>query len=132
MRGSCLCGAVRYECASPALATVICHCTHCQKTSGSTFSTNAIVPGPAFQVTGAFATYADRGDSGDAVERCFCGVCGSPFASRLANGLVAVKVGTIEGDEAPAPSLQVWTRSARPWARDCFAVDGLEGNPPAA
>ena len=132
MRGSCLCGAVTYESASPPLVTAICHCTHCQKTSGSAFSVNAIVPGAALRISGPVSTYADRGESGGAVERCFCGTCGSPIASRLENGMVAVKVGTIESDDPTAPALQVWTRSARPWAKDCFAITGFETNPPSA
>ncbi len=132
MHGSCLCGAVKYESASPALVTAVCHCTHCQKTSGSAFSVNAIVPGAAFKVTGSLSTYTDRGESGGAVERCFCSVCGSPVASRLANGLVAVKVGTLESQEPTVPTLQVWTRSAKPWSKGCFAITGFETNPPAA
>ena len=48
MRGQCLCGEVGFECDAAPVVTVACHCTHCQKTSGSAFSVNAIVPGAAF------------------------------------------------------------------------------------
>jgi hypothetical protein len=40
--GGCLCGAVRYECNAEPLGTAICHCTHCQKVSGSAFSVNVV------------------------------------------------------------------------------------------
>ena len=33
--GGRLCGAVRYQCSAEPLGTAICHCTHCQKVSGS-------------------------------------------------------------------------------------------------
>ena len=45
--GGCLCGAVRYECNAEPLGTAICHCTHCQKVSGSAFSVNVVVPAPS-------------------------------------------------------------------------------------
>ncbi|WP_442475962.1 GFA family protein [Roseovarius litorisediminis] len=34
MRGSCQCGAVRYEVAGPLRQVVGCHCSQCRKTSG--------------------------------------------------------------------------------------------------
>src|SRR6187551_1629262 len=45
--GGCLCGAVRYECNAEPFGTAICHCTHCQKVSGSAFSVNVVVPAPS-------------------------------------------------------------------------------------
>ena len=42
--GSCLCGAIKYTCVGPAVMTAMCHCTNCQKQSGSAFSINVIVP----------------------------------------------------------------------------------------
>ena len=132
MRGKCLCGEVGFECDAAPVVTVACHCTHCQKTSGSAFSVNAIVPGAAFRLTGAYAVYADQGESGGSVERCFCPKCGSPLASRLANGMVAVKVGALESDEDVTPVLQLWTRSAQPWSKGLLAAPGFETNPPSA
>ncbi len=34
IRGSCLCGAVKYQVIGPLRAVVACHCGQCQKTSG--------------------------------------------------------------------------------------------------
>ena len=132
MRGKCLCGDIAFECDAAPVVTVACHCTHCQKTSGSAFSVNAIVPGAAFRLTGAYAVFADQGESGGSVERCFCPKCGSPLASRLGNGMVAVKVGALESQEDVTPALQVWTRSARSWSKALLAAPGFETNPPSA
>jgi hypothetical protein len=54
------------------------------------------------------------------------------MASRLGNGMVAVKVGVLETDEDVTPVLQVWTRSARPWSKSLLAAPGFETNPPSA
>jgi hypothetical protein len=47
-KGGCLCGAVRYVLKSEPQAAAICHCTHCQKQSGSLFSFNLFGIAPSF------------------------------------------------------------------------------------
>ena len=44
LTGGCLCGAVRYTINAPISALRVCHCTHCQKTSGTGSSVNAVIP----------------------------------------------------------------------------------------
>ena len=53
IEGGCLCGTVRYECSAEPLMTAVCHCTHCQKTSGSAFSINIGVPADSVAISGA-------------------------------------------------------------------------------
>src|SRR4051794_15337256 len=77
--GGCLCGAVRYGCdAEPAL-TALCHCRHCQKQTSAPFSIVVAVPKGSFRIErGTLTTFDDVGDSGQPVQRSFCGRCGSP------------------------------------------------------
>ena len=42
--GSCLCGGVRFEVSPPFSAFRYCHCSRCQKASGSAHAANAFVP----------------------------------------------------------------------------------------
>ncbi len=68
--GGCLCGEVRYESNAEPLGTAICHCTHCQKVSGSAFSVNVVVPAPSLKWEGqSLASYADKGESGKPLSR---------------------------------------------------------------
>ncbi|AQV99285.1 hypothetical protein BJN34_36020 (plasmid) [Cupriavidus necator] len=118
IQGGCLCGAVRYESADTAITSVVCHCSQCQKQSGSAFSINLVVPAAGFRViASALATYHDVGDSGLAVLRHFCTRCGSPVYSELdANpGVVAVKAGTLDDPSRVHPQLHMWRDSAQPW-----------------
>jgi len=46
--GGCLCGKIRYSISQSVHNIVACHCTHCQKASGSGMSHNAIVPASRF------------------------------------------------------------------------------------
>ncbi len=41
--GGCLCGAIRYEITGPPLVAYPCHCTACQRLTGSAFSSAVVV-----------------------------------------------------------------------------------------
>jgi hypothetical protein len=61
--GGCQCGAIRYEITGPPAAVYACHCTECQKQSGSAFAMAAVIPQEHFCITkGSDSTYR-RGNS---------------------------------------------------------------------
>lgn len=117
IHGGCLCGAVHYELSQPPLATALCHCTHCQRQSGSVMSMVCMVPEAAFTSTGEMRLYLDQGDSGGKVERHFCGCCGSPIFSRVAAnpGVIFVKAGTLDGWQDFKPSVEVYRSRTASW-----------------
>ncbi|MFY9687786.1 MAG: GFA family protein, partial [Pseudolabrys sp.] len=43
MAGGCTCGAVRYRLKAQPLFVHCCHCTWCQRESGSAFAVNAFI-----------------------------------------------------------------------------------------
>jgi len=115
--GGCLCGAVRYRIKSDPLATAVCHCTHCQKQSGAMFSTNLIVPESQYEQAGETKVYQDKGDSGQAVLRCFCAACGSPILSKagIMPGMVLIKAGTLDDFSGLTPAIEVYADHAAAW-----------------
>jgi hypothetical protein len=118
--GSCLCGAVRYECNAEPLGTAICHCTHCQKVSGSAFSVNIVVPAPSVNWQGQSpASYTDKGESGKSLSRKFCRNCGSSLATEAEAlpGAIIIKAGTLDDKSWIKPNTHIWTQSAQPWVR---------------
>ena len=48
LAGSCLCGSVRFEITPPFSTFRYCHCSRCQKASGSAHAANAFVPAAQF------------------------------------------------------------------------------------
>lgn len=131
MTGGCLCGAVRYRIEGEPAMQVVCHCSHCQKQAGSAFSTIVGVPENAVTLTmGAPKSYIDHGESGKAVERQFCGTCGSPLFSKVevAPGLTFVKSGTLDDTAFFKPSAHIWTKSKQCWV-DTGAVPAFATNP---
>jgi len=112
--GGCLCGAICYEFKNDPTVAAICHCTHCQRQSGGLFSTNLMLAEADYVQTGETKVYTDRGDSGKAVWRHFCGTCGSPITSRVESmpGFVIVKAGTLDDFKDVKPAVEVYTDHA--------------------
>jgi len=115
--GGCLCGAVRYEITAEPRMTAICHCTHCQRQSGAVFSTNLVLGEGDYRQTGETTVFTDKGDSGQAVWRHFCGKCGSPILSKVEvmPGMVMVKAGTLDDLTGITPGAEVYADHAAAW-----------------
>jgi hypothetical protein len=131
--GGCLCGGVRYECSSEPAMTAVCHCTHCQKTSGSAFSVVLGVPADSVQITksSTLAAYKDTGTSGQPVLRKFCSTCGSPVISDAAAfpRILFIKAGTLDEVSTIKPGLHIWTGSAQSWVSIDETAKTFPANP---
>lgn len=117
--GRCLCGQVTYEVTGDPIATAVCHCDHCQRQSGGAFSVNLVIHESQLAVSGDLTTYVETGenDDGEYVHRRFCPNCGSPIVSALlgTDGVVAVKVGTLDDRSDVTPMVEVWCDDRQPW-----------------
>ena len=116
--GGCLCGKVRYSADAEPIFVGVCHCTSCQKSSGTAFNTVVAVPKAAVNLTGAMSTYQGRGDTGKATYRRFCPECASPIAieAEVMADVVMIPVGTLDDTSAIKPAMQIYCDSAQPWA----------------
>ncbi|WP_128893333.1 GFA family protein [Erythrobacter sp. HKB08] len=128
--GGCLCGAVRYTLASEPAMSMACHCTHCQKQSGTSFSLIVAVPESDIEITGEVQTYEDQGESGNTLQRQFCGKCGSPLFTLVpsAPNMVFIKAGTLDDTSGIAPAVHIWTKSKQEWL-DLGDAPQVERNP---
>ena len=132
LTGGCLCGAIRYTLSATVTGLRACHCTHCQKSSGTGSSVNAVVPGAAFTLTqGTPRRYADKADSGRTLLRFFCGDCGAPIYSHRENSpeRIVVRAGSFDDSSAMRIAANIWTKSARPWSHIDADTEQLPGNP---
>jgi hypothetical protein len=129
-----MCGAIRYTLSVPVTELRACHCTTCQKGSGTQGSVNAVIPAAAFKLTqGTLKRYDSIADSGRTLVRCFCGDCGSPIYSQRASALdtLVVRAGSLDQADDMKITANFWTRSARPWAYIDPASKQLPGQPDA-
>jgi len=79
IKGSCLCGAVRFELTGKPMSLSYCHCSRCRKQAGL-FAAVLMVRREDFRLTtGAehFRRYAPEAPFRHV--RAFCGTCGSPL-----------------------------------------------------
>jgi hypothetical protein len=112
--GGCRCGAVRYRADGPATHPTLCHCASCRRAAGA--------PVVAW-VTFPAATFAfDRGEpvrfrSSPAVERTFCGRCGTALTYRHRDFAAEVDVTTASLDDPAAfpPADHTWVSERLPW-----------------
>src|SRR5262245_43513004 len=118
--GGCLCGSVRFEIEGEPHITYACHCTECQRQTGSAFGLTIVTTVDRFRITkGQLKTYASKGDSGGTLTRYFCPECGTwifnvPERSPQNRN---VKPGTLDDASWVRPQVHVWLRSALPWVR---------------
>ena len=116
LQGGCLCGSVRFEIAAPFLSAGYCHCTHCQRRTGTGSSANGRVPREGFRLLqGAERLRSFKPPAG--VPKLFCATCGSALFSGdpFADQEVAVRLGTLDRDPGIRPQYRQFVDSAAPW-----------------
>ncbi len=118
--GHCMCGNVRYSADAEPVLQAVCHCTDCQRQTGSPFTVVVGVPLAALTVQGStLASFATTGeDHGGDSERKFCSACGSPVftISAMLPELALLKAGSLDDASWLEPAVEVWTSSAQPWS----------------
>lgn len=116
VKGSCLCGGIRYE-IDGAFGTVVnCHCSMCRKATGAAFRTRAAVPADGFRwLTGE--SLVSRYESSPGETRTFCRVCGAtlPTFFRDHPDQIGLPLGTLDDDPGVRPSAHVFVDSKAPW-----------------
>jgi hypothetical protein len=133
--GGCACGGVRFELAEPARAAGYCHCTRCQRRSGTAASAQASIDGRTLDVVaGAELVKAWRHPDGG-WEKLFCRECGSQLFSRDPEDPTAmsIRLGAFDGDPGVRPAWRAYVAFAASW--EPIPDDGLErhdGPRPAA
>lgn len=128
LTGGCLCGEVRYEVTGPFLSASYCHCTRCQRRTGTAASANARVARADFRLrSGAEVLRTFR--PGDGAPKVFCSLCGSAvFSGELdKEAPLGLRLGGLDSDPGIRPQFHVHVESAAPW--EPLPDDGLPRYP---
>ncbi len=117
--GQCHCGNVRFEAEIDPAHVWVCHCTDCQRLTGSPYRVTVLTPRANIWLSGnPPKLYAKTGDSGRKRLQYFCPECGSPLFSGVDgpdSEVWGIRWGSIRQRGELAPSRQIWCRSAVPW-----------------
>jgi hypothetical protein len=122
--GACMCGAVRFEVTEPFTAASYCHCTRCQRRTGSAASAQARVePGSVTITSGEELVRSYRPEDGFAKD--FCSGCGSALFSRNpeTGEIFSVRLGVLDEPPAIRPQWHQFVDFAAPW--EPLPDDGL-------
>jgi hypothetical protein len=133
LSGGCQCGGVRYEIAAKPLTVYVCHCTECQRQSGSAFALSLAAARDALAVVKGTPAQWRRVVAGDRVIWCFfCSDCGTRLFHNPERNPKAtiVKPGTLDDTTWLKPVGHIWTRSAQPWVRIPPDMVNYEAQPP--
>ena len=130
LTGGCLCGGVRYEIDEQLVVASYCHCTRCQRRTGTAASAQGrIVPSSLRILQGEDLVREWKPERG--FGKCFCTVCGGALWSRTPEGEIgSVRLGTFDSDPGIRPSYRIFTAYAVPW--EPIPDDGTTRYPEAA
>jgi len=114
--GRCACGSVRFECSEEPRRMFNCHCTDCQRTTGSGYAPVLIFSRAAVKLTGDIKYYSWTSDRGTVLDRGFCPTCGNPIFVKVADpAFCVVYAPSLDDPKLHQPQDQRYTRSAQPW-----------------
>jgi hypothetical protein len=124
LTGGCGCGAVRFEVSGQLGPARYCHCTRCQRRTGTAASVSAIAVPDSVVVTQGEEHLRGWTPEGGR-EKVFCVICGSAlFIRHPETGQFAgVRLGAIDGDPGVRPTARQFVAYAAPW--EPLPDDGL-------
>ena len=125
LTGGCLCGGVRYEVTAPPLSVGYCHCTRCQRRSGTAASAQARLSPGSFRITQGEELVREYAPP-EGFLKCFCSSCGSALWSKSPEDsqVMSVRLGSFDGDPGLRPTFRAFVTYAAPW--EPIPDDGLE------
>ncbi|HEY7579679.1 MAG TPA: GFA family protein [Acetobacteraceae bacterium] len=129
--GGCHCGCITYEAEVDPATVRICHCTDCQKLTGTVYRAGiASLPGTFVLTKGTPRIYIKVAESGTKRAHGFCPDCGTPIYSTATEpnpSVYGLRVGGLDQRaELAPPARQIWCRSAISWSMDISHVAQAE------
>lgn len=116
--GSCACGTVQYEVMEAPMFVHCCHCTECQRLTGSAFVINALIETAHIHVkSGDLTAISVPTNSGGPHDIYHCKNCQTAMWSDYGRkaGMRYLRVGTLDEPSRMPPDVHIFTRSKLPW-----------------
>jgi hypothetical protein len=113
--GGCRCDGVRFLLSAAPLIAMACHCTGCQRMTGSAFSLTIAVPSSSFSVTKGEPVI---GGLHGPTRHYFCGYCMSWLFTRPEgfDAFVNVRATMLDDSHDFVPFVETMTSEKLPWA----------------
>ncbi|MDH3694271.1 MAG: GFA family protein [Gammaproteobacteria bacterium] len=131
LEGGCTCGAVRYRMISKPMFVHCCHCTWCQRETGSAFAVNAMIEADSVELLqGELQVVNTPSNSGKGQKIFRCPHCYIALWSNYGgagDAIRFVRVGTLDSSNCIEPDIHIYTSTKRDWVvlpTDKPAVEG--------
>jgi hypothetical protein len=120
LSGGCQCDQIRYEVSGKPIKVFACHCSLCQKQSGSAFGMSVVYWLKSFEVSKGHLSSFIRDGKGQKVRNYFCSNCGTRIAHHWFTDdgerpTISIKAGTLDETNWLKPGCHVWTQNSQPW-----------------
>ncbi len=117
--GGCACGGVRFRMTVPPMFVHCCHCSWCQRETGSAFVINALVEADRIELLSGCVEIIDtpsESGQGQKIHRCIvCRVALWSNYSGAGNAIRFLRVGTLDHPDLFPPDIHIFTSSKLPW-----------------
>jgi len=119
MDGGCTCGAARYRLKARPIVVHCCHCTWCQRETGSAFAINAFIEASQVELLKGEpvqTTLPSLSGKGQVLWRCAdCGVTVWSNYAGAGPRFDFVRVGTLDDPSQAPPDIHIYTSTKHPW-----------------
>lgn len=117
--GRCTCGEVEYELTTSPMFVHCCHCSWCQRETGSAFAINALIEASnVILLKGTPEKIIVPSNSGMGQSICRCPNCKTALWSHYGaakDKVCFVRVGTLSNPNACPPDIHIFTASKQKW-----------------
>ena len=128
IKGSCLCGKVKFEIMGEPSSLSYCHCSRCRKAAGI-FSAVLIGKADDLRVTeGQDNITKFRAETEAKFERCFCKECGTSLGDMSSGDIYVIAASALDDDPGIRPTLHIHTASKPDWYQIDDNLTKFEGD----
>jgi hypothetical protein len=123
----CCCGSLYAEATGEPSIFVVCHCTECQRRTGSAFGVGIYFPREQVRCEGPSKVYVRGSDAGRKIEFHFCPDCGTSvfWCAEFRPDLIGIAFGAFADPSMRWPTLSVWETTRHPWVTFDHPIDRL-------
>lgn len=131
VRGSCLCGDVRYVIDGPAIAARHCHCGRCRRARAAAHASNLVLPLDSLHFTqGQAQIRRFKVPEAKFFTQCFCERCGGKVPTVDSEREIAiVPLGGLDDPPPLKPAEHIWTADVPAWSGIHDKLPQKEGPP---
>lgn len=116
LSGSCLCGSVKFTCEDEFSQFHFCHCTQCQKATGSAHVANLFTSPENIEWISGQDLVTRYDVPGRSISSAFCSSCGSPVPYQSVSGTaLVVPAGVLDSAPDIAPQDNIFWAEHAPW-----------------